>query len=242
MRSLILSTLLLSTVVSSVAMAETFEAQAQRLNATTAPVAASATSVPFGSASAPVTRSSGGPIAIPLAPVLDPNYQAKMQQEQQSKATVTYVTVPAAAPAGWQLAEVLKNQPMAASFQQAVERVGLNEPINNNDGFTAFIPVTQGRNSSDVMRSDPMQNATRESLSKYIVKDRINIALIHSTGQKFKAIDGSEVRITKMGDSVRVNDLRVIDSVKTPQGFIYYVKGQFEEPNEARTNVPHTNG
>ncbi len=138
---------------------------------------------------------------------------------------------------GWEMLDALRSQPDGQGFAQAIEQVGLSQPLITEEGFTAFVPVDARFHSAAVPPGflDPANPAAADFLSGHVVNRKININLIHGAYERFPTVAGTKVALHRVGDRVTVNGEPIVGAVKTPYGFIYYINGFVETPGDIAT-------
>lgn len=139
--------------------------------------------------------------------------------------------------AGWEMLEALNEQPQMARFRQAIEQIGLTQPLNTESGFTAFVPVDavfaeEGVPEGFLVENNPQ---AQEFLSRHVVNQKINTNLLRGTYERYRTVAGTEVRLQRFGNRITVNGEPIVGTMKTPYGFIYIINGFVEKPGMIAT-------
>ena len=138
--------------------------------------------------------------------------------------------------AGWQMIEPLQHEKQASHFLEAVEKIGLSQPLDTERGFTAFVPVdalfTKETTAGLLSQNTP---EAQEFLSRHVVNQKISITLMRGTYERHQSVAGSELRLQRFGNRITVNSETIVETLKTPYGFVYLVDGFVEEPGSLTT-------
>lgn len=126
---------------------------------------------------------------------------------------------------GQQLAGLLKDRPDAKRFYNLLVTTGLDAPLDK--GFTAFIPVDSAFSGTTVgttYTAGVIDPAARAFLKQHVVEGKHPADLLHGTKDQLTTLAGTEVTLSKAGAfSYYANDVRIKDTVKTPQGILYFI-------------------
>jgi uncharacterized surface protein with fasciclin (FAS1) repeats len=138
---------------------------------------------------------------------------------------------------GWEMLEALRTDQRASNFALAVEQVGLVHPLNTENGFTAFVPVDSLFTSQNIPAGffSPSNPQASEFLSRHVVNSRINPAQMHGNYERFETVAGTRLSIQRIGNRYVVNGEPIVETIKTPYGFIHLLNGFVERPGDIAT-------
>ncbi len=145
-----------------------------------------------------------------------------IQPAPMETVTVTETTI-----YGQQLAMMLKGEPKAKRFYNLVVTSGLGSTFNDSRGFTAFVPYDSAFAGSSVGTSHTpgiVDPAARELLQKHVSDGKFDVNLIHGTKDTVTTRSGDKIVVGKgQRDVYYANGVKIVDTLKTPQGIVYFV-------------------
>lgn len=144
-----------------------------------------------------------------------------IQPAPMETVTVTETTI-----YGQQLAMMLKNEPKAKRFYNLVVTSGLGNAFNDSRGFTAFVPYDSAFAGSNIGTSHTpgiVDPAARAFIQKHVSDGKYDVNLMHGSKDSVKTRSGDTIVVGKGNrDVYYANGVKIVDTLKTPQGIIYF--------------------
>ncbi|HEX8040308.1 MAG TPA: fasciclin domain-containing protein [Chryseosolibacter sp.] len=150
------------------------------------------------------------------------------------KEVATEEAPPAAGQSAVQDTESQKNvvQTAAASpdhktLVAALKAAGYVDALSNAGPFTVFAPVDKAFDALPAGTLDDLLKPENKVKLRDVLEYHVYVGVIRESmirsGMKLDQVNGKKVTLTKSGDSILVNDARILASVPTSNGIVYVI-------------------
>jgi uncharacterized surface protein with fasciclin (FAS1) repeats len=126
-------------------------------------------------------------------------------------------------------ATAASNNPVLSTLVSAVKAANLVDTLNGPGPFTIFAPANDAfakidKATLDSVMADPSGKLTK-ILTYHVVPGKHDADALVEAGTE-KTVEGAEVKITRSGDTIKVNDASVIcGNVQTANATVFIIDG-----------------
>jgi uncharacterized surface protein with fasciclin (FAS1) repeats len=141
-------------------------------------------------------------------------------------------------------ATAASNNPVLSTTVAAVKAAGLVDTLNGPGPYTIFAPSNDAfakidKATLDTLLADPTGDLTK-ILTYHVVPGKFDADALVKAGTE-KTVNGAEVKITKSGDTVKINDSSVVcGNIQTANATVYIIDSVMMPPAGGSTAAATT--